>query len=144
MAYITKSSLAAGLIAIGETAIANEDDAALRDYFAPGYVLHLPGADIDFPTLRAYFASLRASFDHLAVRRALIIGDGRYLAARTIFSGTFAHAFTHATAGVLQPTGQHVEWELMNIFRYDDNDRLAEEWVQSDSRIFLQKLGHAP
>ncbi len=29
----------------------------------------------------------------------------------------------------------------MNVFRYDDDDRLAEEWVQTDSKIFLQKLG---
>jgi predicted ester cyclase len=141
MAFISQTSLAAGLIAIGETAIAKEDDAALRDYFAPGYVLHLPGGDIDFMTLRAYFSSLRDAFTDLAVKRALLIGDGRYLAARTIFSGVFAHPFTYHSAGVLQPTGQLVEWEVMNMFRYDENDRLAEEWVQNDSRIFLQKLG---
>jgi predicted ester cyclase len=141
MAFISQTSLAAGLIAIGETAIAKEDDAALRDYFAPGYVLHLPGADIDFMALRAYFSSLRDAFTDLAVKRALLIGDGRYLAARTIFSGVFAHPFTYRSASVLQPTGQLVEWEVMNMFRYDDNDRLAEEWVQNDSRIFLQKLG---
>jgi len=29
----------------------------------------------------------------------------------------------------------------MNIFRYDEQGRLAEEWVQTDSRTFLEKLG---
>jgi predicted ester cyclase len=141
MGYVTQSTLAATLIAIGETAIAQEDDVALREYFASEYVLHLPGTDIDFLTLRSYFAALRAAFDDFAVTRALIIGEGRYLAARTIFSGVFARAFMHPSAGELQPTGTYVEWEVMNIFRYADDDRLAEEWVQSDSRLFLQKLG---
>jgi predicted ester cyclase len=141
MGYITQSSLAAALIAIGEVGIAKENDAALREYYAPEYVLHLPGADIDFTALREYFSALRAAFENLAVRRALIIGEGRYLAARTIFSGTFAHVFKHASVGELPPTSRYVEWEVMNIFRYDDGDRLAEEWVQTDSKIFLEKLG---
>jgi hypothetical protein len=141
VAYITQSSLAAALIAIGETAIAKEDDGALRDYYTSDYVLHLPGADIDFMSLRGYFAALRAAFENLAVRRAFIIGEDRYLAARTIFSGTFTRPFIHASVGELPPTGANTEWELMNVFRYDDDDRLAEEWVQTDSRIFLQKLG---
>lgn len=141
MTYITQSSLAAGLITIGETAIAKEDDTALRGYYASAYVLHLPGADIDFSALRDYFSALRSAFENLAVRRALIIGEGRYLAARTIFSGTFSKVFVHPSVGELAPTGRYVEWEVMNIFRYGDDDRLEEEWVQTDSRIFLQKLG---
>ena len=52
MAYITQSSLSAALIAIGETAIAKEDDAALRDYYALGYVLHLPGVKKKKPASR--------------------------------------------------------------------------------------------
>jgi hypothetical protein len=29
----------------------------------------------------------------------------------------------------------------MNIFRYDDPGRLAEEWVQTDNRSRLRQLG---
>jgi len=31
--------------------------------------------------------------------------------------------------------------EVINTFRYDDDGRLAEEWVQTDYRSFLAKLG---
>jgi hypothetical protein len=31
--------------------------------------------------------------------------------------------------------------ELMNIFRYDEQGRLAEEWVQTDNRGRLRQLG---
>lgn len=30
---------------------------------------------------------------------------------------------------------------MINTFRYDDERRLAEEWVQTDYRSFLTKLG---
>ena len=30
---------------------------------------------------------------------------------------------------------------MINTFRYDDDGRLAEEWVQTDYRGFLTKLG---
>jgi hypothetical protein len=35
----------------------------------------------------------------------------------------------------------HVWPEVMNTFRYDADGRLAEEWVQTDYRSFLTKLG---
>jgi hypothetical protein len=34
-----------------------------------------------------------------------------------------------------------VTFELTNIFRYDDEGRLAEEWIQTDSRSVLRQLG---
>jgi hypothetical protein len=39
------------------------------------------------------------------------------------------------------PAGKHLEWEVIGTFRYDDTGRLAEEWVQTDYRSFLSKLG---
>lgn len=136
--------LAQELISIGEIAIAKENDNALRAYYAPGYMLHLPAAELNFEQLRRYFAAVRAAFPDLTIRRAIIIGEGRYLAARTIFSGTFANVFTQSPAGALKPHGRHVEWEVMNTFRYDGQDRLAEEWVQTDSKTLIEKLGGIP
>ena len=52
----TNSSRRSGL---GDEAIAREDDAKLRDYFAADYIFHGPGGDLGFDELRAYFASLR-------------------------------------------------------------------------------------
>jgi hypothetical protein len=36
---------------------------------------------------------------------------------------------------------QRVVWDLSNIFRFDDEGRLVEEWVRSDYRSFLRQLG---
>ena len=135
--FISASPLARGLIRIGDEAIVRADDAKLRDYFAADYVFHGPGGDLGFEELRAYFASLRAAFSSLRIVREQIIADGRFLAARNTFSGDF----TSSPIGPVEPTGQHVDWEVINTFRYDDDGRLAEEWVQTDHRSFLTKLG---
>jgi predicted ester cyclase len=141
--FISDSPLARDLIRIGDEAIAREDDAKLRDYFTEDYVFHGPGGDLGFEELRAYFASLRAAFSGLRVVREQIIVDGRYLTARSTFSGEFNAVFTYSPIGPVEPTGQYVEWEVIGIFRYDNEGRLAEEWVQTDYRSFLIKLGAA-
>ena len=43
--------------------------------------------------------------------------------------------------GPVGPTGQPLEWKVICTFRYDDEGRLAEEWVQTDYRSFLTNLG---
>ena len=139
--FISDTQVARDLIRIGDQAIAREDDAALRAYFAADYVFHGPGRDLSFDELRAYFASLRAAFSDLRLVREQIIVDGNFLAARTTFSGDFTSVFTYSPIGPVEPTGQHVEWELIGTFRYDHDGRLAEEWVQTDYRSLLTKLG---
>jgi predicted ester cyclase len=139
--FISDTPLASDLIRIGDKAIAREDDAALRAYFADDYVFHGPGGDLGFDELSAYFASLRAAFGDLRLVREQIIVDGNFLAARTTFSGDFTGVFTYSPIGSVEPTGEHLEWEVIGAFRYDDDRRLAEEWVQTDYRSFLTKLG---
>ena len=139
--FISDSRLARDLVRIGDEAIAREDDVALRAYFSAGYVFHGPGRDLSFDQLSAYFASVRAAFSDLRLVREQIIVDGNYLAARTTFSGAFTGVFTYSPIGPVEPTGQHLKWEVIGTFRYDDEGRLAEEWVQTDYRSLLTKLG---
>ena len=84
---------------------------------------------------------MRAAFSDLRLVREQIIVDGNLLAARTTFSGDFTGVFTYSPIGPAEPTGQHLAWEVIGIFRYDDEGRLAEEWVQTDYRSFVTKLG---
>ena len=139
--FISDSQLARDLIRIGDEAIARENDARLRDYFAGEYVFHGPGGDLSFAALSTYFASLRAAFANLQLVREQIIVDGDFLAARTTFSGDFTGIFSYSPIGPVEPTGQHVDWEVIGTFRYDRDGRLAEEWVQTDYRSLLTKLG---
>jgi predicted ester cyclase len=132
----------AGLIRVGELELTGEDEAEVDEYFAPGFVFHGPdGAESDYEGLKGYFASLRAAFDDLTITRGIVVAEGDYVACQTTISGTFAREFTHSPIGPLPPNGRRVAFELMNIFRYDRQGRLAEEWVQSDNRSRLRDLG---
>jgi predicted ester cyclase len=138
--FISENPLAAGLIRIGDEAIAKENDSQLRAYYAEDYVFHGPGGDLDFEGLRGYFASLRAAFSDLRLTRAQIIAEGDHMAARTLFSGVFTGVFTYSPIGPVEPHGKPVEWEVIHLFRYDSEGRMAEEWVETDSRVLLEKL----
>jgi predicted ester cyclase len=84
---------------------------------------------------------LRAAFDDLTISRGIIVAEGNYIACQTTTTGTFAREFTHSPVGPLPPNGEPVMFELSNIFRYDDQGRLAEKWVQTDNRSRLRQLG---
>lgn len=132
---------ALGLVRIGEDGIAKENDAALNAYFARNFVLHSPEGDVDFESLKRFFASMRSAFSGFSVTRPAIIVKGDYVSARTVMAGTFTNVFDLSPIGPVQPTGRLMRRELMNFFRYDAQGRLAEEWVQSDNIAFLRELG---
>jgi predicted ester cyclase len=130
------------LIRVGEQELSGEDQAAVDAYFAPDFAFHGPdGAELDYEGLKGYFASLRAAFDDLDISRGIIVAEGDYVACQTTITGTFVREFTHSPVVPLPPTGRRVVFELINIFRYDDRGRLAEEWVQADNRSRLRQLG---
>ena len=106
------------------------------------FAFHAPdGFDTDYAGLTAYFQSLRAAFDDRTIRRGIIIAEGQHIACQTWIEGTFVHPFTQSPAGRLEPTGARVVMDLMNIFRFDDEGRLVEEYVRTDYRSFLRQLG---
>jgi predicted ester cyclase len=75
------------------------------------------------------------------VSRAQILVDGNFGTARTAMAGRFDKAFAYTPIGAVEPNGQHMQWELINIFRYTDEGRLVEKWVQTDTSDFLRQLG---
>ena len=130
-----------GLIRVGELELSGESEAEVDAYFAPGFVFHgQDGAELDYEGLKGYFASLRVAFDDLTISRGIIVAEGDYVACQTTIAGTFVREFTHSPVGPLPPNGNRIVFELINIFRYDDQGRLAEEWVQTDNRSRLRQL----
>jgi predicted ester cyclase len=139
---MSRDELVSGLVRIGELAISGDDQAAVDAYFAPDFSFHGPdGRELDYQGLQSYFRSLRAAFDDRTIKRGIVIVEGNYVACQTTIAGTFVREFTQSPVGPLPPNGQRVMFELTNIFRYDDEGRLAEEWIQTDSRNVLRQLG---
>jgi predicted ester cyclase len=139
---MSRDELVSGLVRIGELEITGEDQAVVDAYFAPDFKFHgADGRELDYRGLQAYFGALRAAFDDLTIERGIVIVEHNYVACQTSIAGTFVREFTHSAVGPLPPNGQRVTFELTNIFRYDDEGRLAEEWIQTDNRSVLRQLG---
>jgi predicted ester cyclase len=142
VAGMSRNELVSELVRIGELEVTGDDQAVVDAYFAPDFRFHGPdGRELDYNGLQSYFGSLREAFDDRTIKRGIVIVEGNYVACQTTIEGTFVREFTQSPVGPLPPNGQRVTFELTNIFRYDDDGRLAEEWIQTDSRSVLRQLG---
>ena len=138
---MNRDEIVRGLIRIGEQAIVREDDAALDAYFAADFVFHGPQGDADLATLKRFWAAQRDAFTDFTIARGHVVVEGNFVAAQTTFAGVFEREFTQSPVGPLPPTGERFALPLINLFRYDETGRLAEEWAQYDTRGLLRQLG---
>ena len=139
----TRDELIARLKRAGELELSGEDQAETDSYFNTSqFRFHGPDAfEADYLGLANYFKAIRAAFDERSIRRGIIVAEGDYIACQTWMEGRFVREFTQSPAGPLSPNGERVIWDLLNIFRFDDQGRLVEEWVRTDNRDFLCQLG---
>jgi predicted ester cyclase len=139
----TRSELVSRLVRAGQLQVSGEDQAELGTYFdQENFRFHGPGGfEADYAGLAAYFASVRAAFDDRKITRGIVVAEGDTVACQTWIEGTFVREFTQSPAGPLPPTGTRVVMDLINIFRFDDDGRLTEEWVRTDQRSLLRQLG---
>jgi predicted ester cyclase len=139
----TRDDLVARLRRAGELQVSGDNQAELDSYFdTRQFRFHGPdGFETDYAGLANYFKAIRAAFDDRSIRRGIVVAEANYIACQTWIEGTFVREFTQSPAGALAPNGQRVVWDLANIFRFDDQGRLIEEWVRTDYRSFLRQLG---
>lgn len=139
----SSSELVSRLVRAGELEVSGEDQDELATLFdREKFRFHGPdGFESDYEGLGAYFASIRAAFDDRTIARGIIVTEGNTMACQTWIEGTFVREFTQSPAGPLPPTGTRILMDLMNIFRFDDEGRLIEEFVRTDYRSFLRQLG---
>ena len=139
----TREDLVARLRRAGELQVSGDNQAELDSYFdTRQFRFHGPdGFETDYAGLANYFRAIRAAFDDRSIRRGIVVAEANYIACQTWIEGTFVRDFTQSPAGALAPNGQRVVWDLANIFRWDDQGRLIEEWVRTDYRSFLRQLG---
>lgn len=140
---LTRAELVARLVRAGELEVSGEDQAEADTYFdQENFRFHGPdGFETGYAGLTAYFASIRAAFSDRKITRGIIVAEGNTMACQTWIEGTFTREFTKSPAGPLPPNGARVVMDLINIFRFDVDGRLTEEYVRTDYRSFLRQLG---
>jgi predicted ester cyclase len=141
VAGLSRDEFVARLVRAGELWMTGENPDEIRAAFNPEFTFHAPGVQIDYDGLAAYFQSLRDAFDNRKITRGIVIVEDNHIACQTTIEGDFVREFTQSPVGALPPNGQHVVFELTNIFSYDDQGRIENEYVQTDNRSLLQQLG---
>ncbi|WP_436535543.1 ester cyclase [Actinoplanes sp. HUAS TT8] len=138
----TRDELVARLVRAGELEVSGENPDEVGTYFdTEKFRFHGPdGFESDYAGLTAYFASVRAAFDNRSIRRGIVVAEGDRMACQTWIEGTFVGEFTQSPAGPLPPNGRRIVFDLLNIFRFDEQGRLVEEWVHTDNRSLLREL----
>lgn len=128
----------------GELEVSGGDGAKADQYFdTVRFKFHGPDRrELNYGQLKGYFASLRAAFDNLKIKRGIVIREGRYIACQTVIEGDFVQQFTQSPVGPLSPNGKHIVFEFMNIFKFDEEGRIAEEWIERDNRSLLRQMGY--
>ena len=141
VAGMSRDESVSRLVRAGELWMSGENPEEIRSAFSPEFTFHAPGVEVDYDGLAAYFQSLRDAFDNRKITRGIVVMEDHYIACQTTIEGDFVREFTQSPVGSLPPNGQHVVFELTNIFHYDDEGRIQDEYVQTDNRSVLQQLG---
>lgn len=142
----TRDELITRLNRAGELEVSGDDPVEQATYFdTEKFRWHGPeDAEADYAGLAEIFAGFRDAFDDRSIRRGIVLAEGNLVACQTWIEGTFAREYRTSPAGrPLAPTGGRLVWAIMNIFQFDDQGRLLEEWVQYDNRDVLRQLGAA-
>ena len=140
---LQRDELVKRLVRAGELETSGENQVELDTYFdTTNYRFHGPvGFEAEYAGLTNYFKSIRDAFDDRSIKRGIIVAEGNNIACQTWIEGKFVREFTQSPVGPLPPNGKQVVFDLINIFRFDDQGRLVEEWVRIDNRNLLKQLG---
>ncbi len=143
MANYTREELVARMTRAGELEVSGDHPEEAASYFdTETFVFHGPDSvETDYAGLSSYFASVRSAFGERRIRRGIVVVEGDVMACQTWIEGTFLRTFTQSPIGAVEPNGARVVMDLINIFRFDDQGRLVEEFVRTDNRSILRQLG---
>jgi steroid delta-isomerase-like uncharacterized protein len=108
------------------------------EVFADDYLRHdlRPGEPLSGPAGQKKIAEdFRLAFPDLRFTVDLLLGEGDFVVGRWTATGTNLGAW----AGI-EPSGRHVTFSCVNIFRFDDG-KVVEIWNHRDDLGLLQQLG---
>jgi len=116
----------------------------LSEIFAPGYMGHLPASETTWPSLTVESYNelailLRNAIPDIRVIPEIVISDGEWVAMRAVLQGTFESEFYD-----LSPTRQPINLVFTILYRFNDEGKIVEEWLEYDTLAFAQQFGVVP
>ena len=113
----------------------------LAEVYSPDYVGHLPPSETQRHSLslddyKEVLILLRTAIPDLRVSEQFMISEGNMMAVRATLHGTFTSEFYD-----VPPTNDSIDIAFTVIQRFDDQGKIAEEWIEYDTRGLDQVFG---
>lgn len=131
------------IIQLQDEAITPGDFDLLAELTASDYVQHNPMGDFNREQAVALLEGLHSAFSDFTIIRRQLVAEGDLVATHITISGVFDHELASAN-GAIPPTGKPIKLDIINMFRFDQDGKIAEEWAQFDNLGFLTQLGVMP
>jgi steroid delta-isomerase-like uncharacterized protein len=114
---------------------------AFGDLLADDFVEHeeTPGLAPTKDGVKSFFRMQLAAFPDLRMDVEDVVADGNKVVARVRYTGTQRGEFMGMPA-----TDKSVDVQLIDIFRFADDGRVAEHWGVIDLMAMMQQLGVVP
>ena len=111
------------------------------ELLAEDFVEHeeTPGLDPTKEGVKQFFHMYKAAFPDLRMEAQDVLMSGDKVVARARATGTHQGEFLGMPA-----TGKHVDVQLIDIIRFDDDGLAREHWGVFDALALLQQLGAIP
>lgn len=111
------------------------------EIFAPDYIGHLPQSDFnwDSMTIDTYLELpllLHASIPDIRVVPEILFVSDDWVAMRGTLSGTFQSELYD-----ISPTRDQINISFTSLYRFNDENQIAEEWISYDTHLFVQQFG---
>jgi steroid delta-isomerase-like uncharacterized protein len=111
------------------------------ELLAEDFVEHeeTPGLDPTKEGVKQFFHMYKAAFPDLRMEAQDVLMSGDKVVARARATGTHQGEFLGMPA-----TGKHVDVQLIDIIRFDEDGLAREHWGVFDALALLQQLGAIP
>lgn len=116
-------------------------DDILDTIYAADYVGHIAPTEttrlqITVTDYREFIRLMRTAFPDLRLTTDILIGEGDWVAHRTVLHGTFQSELYDTP-----PTGNPVEISFNVIHRFDSSGKIVEDWIEYDNLSLQSQLG---
>jgi predicted ester cyclase len=117
------------------------DLSATERYLAPDFLNHVSGKR-GIEDMQRIIRYVRAAFPDGRLEIDQEIAEGDLVALVVTSSGTHTGEVLHMPGGPIAPTGRHVSWQSVRIYRIADG-KIVEHWAVRDDLKLLQQIGAA-
>ncbi|MFN8375366.1 MAG: ester cyclase [Anaerolineae bacterium] len=119
------------------------DMTVMESLYAPDYVLHGYGDDLDLAGYQAVIEAMRAAMPDFETTIEVLIAEDDWAATRVLHTGTFENAWV-MDGEAIPANDEVISWSAITLHRFDENGLIVEDFTAFDMLNLLIQMDAAP